>query len=76
MNDRGELIIARLTPSGYLESGRTKAIQPTSPPGARREFGAVIWSHPAFANRHMVVRNDQEVIRVSLDQKDYRHGKY
>ena len=72
MNDRGELIIAKLAPSGYLETGRTKVIQPTSPPGSRRELGAVIWSHPAFANRHMVIRNDNEVIRVSLDEKHYR----
>jgi outer membrane protein assembly factor BamB len=67
LNDRGEFILARLAPSGYQEIGRTKVIEPTSPPGARREFGAVIWSHPAFANRHMIVRNDREVIRVSLE---------
>ncbi|MFN0104768.1 MAG: PQQ-binding-like beta-propeller repeat protein [Bryobacteraceae bacterium] len=72
LNDRGELIIAKLAPSGYSETGRTKVIQPTSPPGARRELGAVIWSHPAFANRHIVVRNDKEVMRVSLDHTDYQ----
>ena len=71
LNDRGELILAKFTPSGYAEIGRTKVIKPTSPPGARRELGAVIWSHPAFANRHMIVRNDEEVIRVSLDERDY-----
>jgi outer membrane protein assembly factor BamB len=72
LNDRGELILAKLAPSGYVEIGRTRVIKPTSPPGARRELGAVIWSHPAFANRHMIIRNDEEVIRVSLDQSDYR----
>ena len=72
LNDRGELILVKLSPSAYLEIGRTKVIDPTSPPGARRELGAVIWSHPAFANRHMIVRNDSEVMRVSLDQRDYR----
>ena len=71
LNDRGELILAKFAPSGYQEIGRTKVIEPTSAPGGRRELGAVIWSHPAFANRHMIVRNDREVIRVSLDQKDY-----
>ena len=75
LNDRGELIIATLAPSGYSEIGRAKVIQPTSSPGARREFGAVVWSHPAFANRHMVARNDNEVIRVSLDQRDYRKSQ-
>ena len=72
LNDRGELIIARLSPSGYSEISRQKVIQPTSAPGARRELGAVAWSHPAFANRHIIVRNDHEVIRISLDLKDYR----
>lgn len=71
LNDRGELILAKLAPSGYLEIGRTKVIRPTSAPGARRELEAVVWSHPAFANRHVIVRNDEEVIRVSLDERDY-----
>jgi outer membrane protein assembly factor BamB len=71
-NDRGELILGMLSPSGYSEIGRTKVIEPTSPPGGRREFGAVVWSHPAFANRHIVVRNDREAIRLSLDGNEYR----
>ncbi|MGH9719942.1 MAG: PQQ-binding-like beta-propeller repeat protein [Bryobacteraceae bacterium] len=70
-NDRGELILARLSPEGYEEIGRTKVIKPTSTPGSRREHGAVNWSHPAFANRHMIARNDEEVVRVSLDARDY-----
>ena len=32
----------------------------------------VVWAHPAFANRHVVLRNDEEIIRVSLDEDDYR----
>ena len=71
-NDRGELILAKLAPAGYTEIGRTKVIEPTSPPGGRRELGAVVWAHAAFANRHMVARNDREVLRVSLDEGDYR----
>ena len=67
LNDRGELISARLSPGGYRETGRSRIIRPTSPAGGRRELGAVAWSHPAFANRHVVARNDEEVIRVSLE---------
>ena len=26
----------------------------------------IVWSHPAFANKAMVVRNDKEMIRVAL----------
>jgi outer membrane protein assembly factor BamB len=66
-NDRGELIIARLTPERYIEIDRTKLIEPTSAPGARRELKAVNWSHPAFADRHVFARNDREIICASLE---------
>lgn len=65
-NDRGELILGRLSPAGYQEISRTKLIRPTSTPGARRELGAVAWSHPAFANGHVVARNDEEIVRAGL----------
>jgi len=65
--DRGELVIARFTPEGYEEIDRTALIEPTSPASRRRELGAVHWSHPAYANRHIVVRNDKEIVRASLE---------
>lgn len=66
-NDRGELIIAKLSPQGYREIARTKLIEPTSNPGNRREAGAVNWVHPAYANRHIFTRNDKELICASLE---------
>ena len=65
-NDRGELILARLSPAGYDELDRTQLIEPTSTPGARRELGAVSWSHPAYANRRIHIRNDKEILCASL----------
>jgi outer membrane protein assembly factor BamB len=65
-NDRGELIIARLSPKGYEEISRTALIKPTSNPGNRRELVNVNWSHPAYANRHIVARNDEEIVRYTL----------
>lgn len=65
-NDRGDLIIARLSPKGYEEIDRTKLIEPTSPTQRRRELNAVHWSHPAYANRHILTRNDKEIVRYSL----------
>jgi outer membrane protein assembly factor BamB len=65
-NDRGELIIARFSPDGYQEISRTQLIKPTQPLRRRRELGGVHWSHPAYANRHIVVRNDEEIVRYSL----------
>jgi hypothetical protein len=32
----------------------------------------VLWAHPAFANRHVIVRNDEEVVRLSLAAADYQ----
>jgi outer membrane protein assembly factor BamB len=65
-NDRGELIIANLTPRGYEEISRTKLLEPTHPYTRRREFGGVLWSHPAYANKHVILRNDYEIVRFSL----------
>ena len=65
-NDRGELIIARFTPEGYEELDRTALIAPTSDPGNRRQLGTVNFSHPAYANRHVCARNDEEVLCASL----------
>jgi outer membrane protein assembly factor BamB len=67
-NDRGELIIAKLSPEGYQEISRAQLIKPTSNPGNRRELGVVNWSHPAYANRHVIARNDEEIISVSLEK--------
>ncbi len=67
-NDRGDLIIATLSPQGYRELGRTPLIKPTSRPGNRRELGAVNWSHPAYANRHIFARNDEEMLCASLEK--------
>jgi outer membrane protein assembly factor BamB len=65
-NDRGELIVARLSPEGYQELSRAPLIKPTSNPGNRRQAGAVHWSHPAYANRRIYVRNDEEILAASL----------
>ena len=65
-NDRGELIIARFSPEGYEEIGRTGLIAPTSDPGNRRQLGTVNFSHPAYANRHVCARNDEEILCASL----------
>jgi outer membrane protein assembly factor BamB len=67
-NDRGELIIARFSPKGYQEISRAQLIKPTTNPGNRRELGVVNWSHPAYANRHVIARNDEEIISVSLEK--------
>ena len=75
MNDAGELIIARFTPDGYEEVDRTPLLEPTlrTRGGASGRWNdrTVLWAHPAFANQHIVVRNDREIIRASLAAEDY-----
>jgi outer membrane protein assembly factor BamB len=65
-NDRGELVVARLKPSGFEEISRAKLLDPTHPYVRRRQNASVLWSHAAYANRHIVLRNDNEVARFSL----------
>jgi outer membrane protein assembly factor BamB len=68
-NDLGELLIVRLAREGATEVDRTHLIEPTSRAGIgpRRSFDAAVnWSHPAYANRHVVARNDERIVRRSL----------
>ena len=76
-NDVGDLILARFTPDGYEELARTALIEPTSGSGTRTPHGAIAerivnWSHPAYANGHVVTRNDNEIVRASLLASDYQ----
>jgi outer membrane protein assembly factor BamB len=61
-NDSGELILARLSAKAYEEVGRALVVQPTNSTGGRK----VVWSHPAFANKCMYARNDEELVCVDL----------
>lgn len=61
-NEKGELVIAKLSPQKYEEIGRAKILEPTN-----KAFGRdVVWSHPAFANKCIFARNDKEIVCVSL----------
>ncbi len=71
-NERGELIIARLTPEGFHEISRAKLIDPTLPQLNRR--GGVTWSHPAFAYRHVFARNDKELVCADLSARPKRRA--
>jgi hypothetical protein len=68
-NDLGDLLIVRFGRDGYHEIDRTRLIEPTSNAGfgPGRVFDAMVnWSHPAYANRHVIARNDKEILRASL----------
>jgi outer membrane protein assembly factor BamB len=65
-NDRGELVIAKLSPKGFDEISRAKLLDPTHPYVRRRQMPNVLWSHAAYANKHIVLRNDRHIARFSL----------
>ena len=71
-NDDGDLILARFTPEGYVELDRVPLIEPTSRPARGHGPDRLVnWVHPAYANGHVVQRNDREVVRASLTASDY-----
>lgn len=67
-NERGELIISKLSPKGFHEISRTKLIEPTTGQLGRGGKG-VCWSHPAYANKHIYIRNDKELVCADLSAK-------
>jgi outer membrane protein assembly factor BamB len=64
-NEKGDLILAKLSPRGYEEISRAHVLEPTNTDPGR----PVLWSHPAFANRRMYARNDKKIICVDLARK-------
>lgn len=64
-NELGELLLAKLSPTGYEEIDRAKVIEPSNVAFGRK----VVWSMPALANRRAYIRNDQEIICVDLAAK-------
>ena len=65
-DDAYEVFVVKPGPDGYHEVSRTTLLKPTSPPGNRRELVSVNWTEPAYANRHIYARNDEEIICASL----------
>jgi hypothetical protein len=63
--ETGELLTVELSPQAYLETSRAKLIAPTGEAFGRK----VVWSYPAFANKCIFVRNDQEISCFSLEKE-------
>ncbi|MCA9070841.1 MAG: pyrrolo-quinoline quinone, partial [Planctomycetaceae bacterium] len=61
-NERGELLITKLSPQGYEEIDRVKVIEPTNVAFGRD----VVWCPPAWANRRVYIRNDKECVCLDL----------
>ncbi|MBI3877941.1 MAG: PQQ-like beta-propeller repeat protein [Verrucomicrobia bacterium] len=68
--NEGKLIRARLTPRGCEELSRVHLLNPTYDFAGRK----LVWPPPAYANRHVFARNDEELVCASLAKKD-AHAK-
>ena len=62
-SETGELAVAKLSPEGYRQLGRAKLLEPDGFDMRQRQ---IVWSHPAYANRCIFVRNDSEIVCASL----------
>lgn len=58
LSETGDLIHAQLTPSGYEEVSRFKALRPTTKTMGRE----VLWTYPGFDGTHVFVRNDEQLV--------------
>lgn len=64
-NDQGELLLAELSPKGHKILSKAKIISPVEKARGRE----VVWSHPAFARQCVFVRNNQEMVCLSLAEE-------
>ena len=60
LNELGDLILARLNPTGYQEQSRTRIIEPSE--------SSPLWAHPAYAGDHVYARNETELVCVRLTE--------
>lgn len=67
-NEHGELIIAELTPEGYQQRSRGKLVNRTAA-GMPSRIGGVTWAHPAFAYKHVIARNDKQLVCADLSER-------
>jgi outer membrane protein assembly factor BamB len=64
-NEQGELLLTELSPEGVRVLSRSSVIAPTRIQLSRRDEG-VCWAPPAYANRCIYVRSDEELVCCGL----------
>jgi outer membrane protein assembly factor BamB len=61
--DSGELWTAKFTEKGFNATSKTKLIDAVQPARGRRK---VVWTHPAYAEKAVFVRNQDEIVCAEL----------
>jgi len=62
--EKGEVVIARLTPQGFERISSAHFIAPETPLRSRNH--PIAWSHPAYAHRSLFARNDSQLVCIFL----------
>jgi outer membrane protein assembly factor BamB len=70
-NEKGELVLGKLTPEGFIDLGRVMLVEPVRvSPNPR---GGVNWAHPAFAGRMIFARSDGKLVGWELVEQAAYH---
>jgi outer membrane protein assembly factor BamB len=62
--EKGEIVIARLTPQGFERLSSAHFITPET--SLRGRNHPIAWSHPAYAHRSLFARNDSQLVCIPL----------
>lgn len=68
LNEQGDLMVGQLSPKGLTITSRENILEPDQMRTQNRQ-GGVCWSHPAFAGKCIFVRNDHELVCISLAKR-------
>jgi outer membrane protein assembly factor BamB len=64
--EKGEIVIARLTPKGFERISSARFITPVT--SLRGRSHPIAWSHPAYAGKCLFARSDKELVCISLSR--------
>lgn len=62
LTDQGDLVILKLSPEKCEVLGKAHILETTHAAKGRK----AVWAHPAFANKRVYLKNDKEIVCVSL----------
>jgi outer membrane protein assembly factor BamB len=64
-NEQGYLLLGKFSPSGYVNLGKVKVIDPVKiypNPG-----NGVCWAHPAFSGDRIFIRSDEQLVCIKVN---------
>ncbi len=62
LTDQGDFVVLKLTPEKCEVLASAHVLEPTHAARGRR----AVWSHPAFAGKHVYLKNDKEIVCLLL----------